>query len=91
MHDTSQDVFNISDPLPSKDTENKSDVLFELNNNTVQAWKKGTTLIVCNSVLSGLKVLKVSQKNLIIFKTFPGAAIQDMTFTVVYAPQEKAK
>ena len=31
---TYQDVFNISDPLPSKDTENKCDVLLELDNNT---------------------------------------------------------
>ena len=43
---TYQDVFNISDPLPSKDTDNKRDVLSELNNNTVPAYKKGTTLII---------------------------------------------
>ena len=33
-----QDVFNISDNLQSKDTENKCDVLLELENNTVPAW-----------------------------------------------------
>ena len=32
-----QDVFHISDTLPSKDTEKKCDVLLELNNNTVPA------------------------------------------------------
>ena len=43
---TYQDVFNISDTFPSKDTENMCDILLEFNNNTVPAWKKGTTLIV---------------------------------------------
>ena len=52
---TYQDVFNISDTLQSKNTENKCDVLLELNNNTVPAWKKGTTLIIGDSILSGLK------------------------------------
>ena len=32
------DVFSISDTLPSKDTENKCDVLLELNNNILPAW-----------------------------------------------------
>ena len=31
----------------------------ELNNNTVPAWKKGTTLIVGDSILSGLKESKM--------------------------------
>ena len=35
---TYQDVFNISDTLQSKDTENKCDVLLELNNSTVPVW-----------------------------------------------------
>ena len=75
---TYQDVFNISDILQSKDIENKCDVLLELNNNTVLAWKKGTTLNVGDSVLSGLKESKMLQKRLIKVRTFPGATIQDM-------------
>ena len=35
---TYEDVFNISDTLQSKDTENKCDVLLELNNSTMPAW-----------------------------------------------------
>ena len=73
---TYQDVFNISDTLSSKDTENKCDVLLELNNNTVPAWKKGTTLIVSDSVLSGLKESKKLQKRLVKFRTFPGTTIR---------------
>ena len=83
LQTTYQDVFNISDTLQSKDTENKCDVLLELNNNTAPAWKKGTTLIVGDSILSGLKESKMSQKRLIKVETFPGAAVQDMKFFVV--------
>ena len=59
------------------------DVLLELNNNTVPAWKKGTTLIDGDFILSGLKESKMSQKRLIKVRTFPGATIQDMKFFVV--------
>ena len=55
---TYQDVFNASDISQSKDTEKKCDVLLELTNSTVPAWKKGTTLIVGDSILSGLKESK---------------------------------
>ena len=64
-------------------TENKCDVLLELNNNTVPAWKKGTTFIAGDSILSGLKESKMSQKRLIKVRTFPGATFQDMKFFVV--------
>ena len=80
---TYQDVFNVSDTSQSKDTENKCDILFELNNNIVPAWKKGTTFTVGDSVLSGLKESKMSQKRLIKLITFPGATIQDMKCFVV--------
>ena len=40
LHATYQFVFDIFDPLPSKDTENKCYVLLELSNNKVPAWKK---------------------------------------------------
>ena len=82
LQTTYQGVFKISDTLQSKDTENKSDVLLELNN-TVAAWNKGTTLIVGDSTLSGLKESKMSQKRLIKVRTFPAATIQDMKFFVV--------
>ena len=49
LHATYQDVVNISDPLSLKDSENKSDVLSQLNGDTVPAWRIGTTLIVGDS------------------------------------------
>ena len=50
---------------------------------TVPAWKKGTTLIVGDSLLSGLKESKMPQKRMIKVRTFPGATIQVMKFFVV--------
>ena len=57
--------------------------MLELKNNTVQAWNKRTTLILGNSILSGLKESKLSQKRLIKVRNFPSATIQDMRFFVV--------
>ena len=37
---TYQDVFNISDTLPSNDTENNCDILLQPNNNAVQYGRK---------------------------------------------------
>ena len=82
LQTTYQDVFKIPDTLQSKDTENKCDVLLELNN-TVPARNKGTTLIVGDSILSGLKESKMSQKRLIKVRAFPAATIQDMKIFVV--------
>ena len=80
---TYQEVFNIPHFLPTKDIENKCDVLLELNNNTVPARKKGTTLFFGDSILSGFKESKLSQKRLIKVIPFAGTTIQDMRFFVV--------
>ena len=39
LQPTYQNVINISDTLPSNDTENKCAVLLKLNSNTVSVWK----------------------------------------------------
>ena len=52
LQTTYEDFFNISDTLQSKVTEKKCDV---------PAWKKGTTLIVGDSILSDLRESKMSQ------------------------------
>ena len=75
LQTTYQDVFNMSDILQSKDTENKCNVLLELNNNTIPAWKKGTTLIFNDFILPGFKESKMSQKRLIKVRPFPCATI----------------
>ena len=90
LQTTYQDVFNMSDILQSKDTENKCDVLLELSNNAIPAWKKGTTLIFSDSILSGFKESKRSQKRLIKVRPFPCATIQDIKFFVVPHLKEKS-
>ena len=90
LQTTYQDVFNMSDILQSKDTENKCDVLLELSNNAIPAWKKGTTLIFNDSILSGFKESKRSQKRLIKVRPFPCATIQDIKFFVVPHLKEKS-
>ena len=90
LQTTYQDVFNMPDILQSKDTENKYDVLLELSNNAIPAWKKGTTLIFNDSILSGFKESKMSQKRLIKVRPFPCATIQDIKFFVVPHLKEKS-
>ena len=62
----------------------------ELSNNAIPAWKKGTTLIFNDSILSGFKESKRSQKRLIKVRPFPCATIQDIKFFVVPHLKEKS-
>ena len=64
--------------------------MLELNSNTAPAWKKGTTLIVGDSILSGLKKSKMLQKGLIKVRTYPGVTIEQMKFFVVLHVEKKA-
>ena len=51
--------------------------------NKQHTWKKGTTLIMGDSILSGLRESKMSRRKTIKVRTFPGATINDMKFFVV--------
>ena len=53
------------------------------NNSQNHLWKKGTTLIIGDSILSGPKELKMSKRKTIKVRTFPGAAIGDMKFFII--------
>ena len=46
-------------------------------------WKKGTTLIIGDAILSGLREFKMSKRKTIKVRTFPGATIGDIKFFVV--------
>ena len=50
---------------------------------TQHTWKKGTTLIMDNSILSGLREYKMLGRKTIKVRTFPGATINDMKFFAV--------
>ena len=45
--------------------------------------EKGTTLIIDDSILSGLREFKMSKRKTIKVRTFPGATIGDIKFFVV--------
>ena len=57
--------------------------------NKQQSWKKGTTLIMGDSILSGLLEYKMSRGKAIKVQTFPDAAINDMKFFVAPLPMKK--
>ena len=46
--------------------------------NKQHTWKKGTTLIMSDSILSGLREYKMLRRKTIKVRTFPGATINDM-------------
>ena len=51
--------------------------------NKQHTWKKGTTLIMGDSILSGLHEYKMSRRKTIKVRTLPGALINDMKFFAV--------
>ena len=57
--------------------------------NKQQSWKKGTTLIMGDSILSGLLEYKMLRGKAIKVQTFPDAAINDMKFFVAPLPMKK--
>ena len=48
-----------------------------------EAWKKGTVLIVGDSVVSGFRESKMSSRKNIKVRFFPGARIQDMYYYLI--------
>ena len=45
--------------------------------------EKGTTLIIGDSILSGLREFKMSKQKTIKVRTFPGATIGEMKFFII--------
>ena len=46
-------------------------------------WRQGTTLIMGDSILAGLREYKMLRKKLIKVRTFPGATVNDLTLFAV--------
>ena len=57
--------------------------------NKQHTWKKGTTLIMDDSILSGLREYKMSRSKTIKVLTFPCATINDMKFFAVPLLEKK--
>ena len=60
-----------------------SDLYEPRMSNKQHTWKKGTTIIMGDSILSGLRKYKMSRRKTIKVQIFPGATINDMKFFVV--------
>ena len=73
--------------FPTSKNEDPISILSNLSEprmtNKQQTWKKGTTLIMGDSIWSGLREYKMSRRKTIKVRTFPGATINDMKFFVV--------
>ena len=77
---------NVNVALNPEPTDLNSDVANYLKNqgNTQNyPWKKGTTIIIGDSILSGLRELKMSKRKTIKVRTFPGATIVDIKFFII--------
>ena len=74
------DTNNISEPEHA--LENKLPNWFTSISDS-EVWKKGTVLIVGDSVVSGLRESKMSFRRNIKVRFFPGARIQDMCYYLV--------
>ena len=57
--------------------------------NKQHTWKKGTALIIGDSVLSGLRKYKMSRRKTIKVRTFPGATKNNMKFFAVLLLKKK--
>ena len=68
--------------VPEHSLENKPPNWFTSISDS-EVWKKGTVLIVGDSVLSGLRESKMSFRRNIKVRFFPGARIQDMYYYLV--------
>ena len=68
--------------VPEHSLENKSPNWFTSISDS-EVWKKGTVLIVGDSVVSGLRESKMSFRRNIKIRFFPGARIQDMYYYLV--------
>ena len=55
-----------------------------------EAWKKGTVLIVGDSVVSGFRESKMSSRKNIKVRFFPGARIQDMYYYLIPLLRKRA-
>ena len=70
-------------PEPTDFSLDVANYLKNQNNSQNHPWKKGTTLIIGDSILSRLKEFKMFTRKTIKVRTFPGVTIGDIKFFVV--------
>ena len=70
-------------PEPTVFNLDVANYLKNQDNSQNYPWKKGTTLIIGDSILSGFREFKMSKQKTIKVRTFPGATIGDMKFFII--------
>ena len=70
-------------PEPTDFSLDVANYLKNQSNSQNHPWKKGTTLIIGDSILSRLKEFKMFTRKTIKVRTFPGVTIGDIKFFVV--------
>ena len=83
LHNFQNNVNVALNPEPTDFNLDVANYLKNQDNSQNHPWKKGTTLIIGDSILSGLREFKMSKRKTIKVRTFPGATIGDMKFFVV--------
>ena len=83
LHNFQNNVNVALNPEPTAFNLDVANYLKNQGNSQNHPWKKGTTLIIGDSILSGLREFKMSKRKTIKVRTFPGATIGDMKFFVV--------
>ena len=79
-----QNTINVPlNPEPTVFSFDVANYLKNQGNSQSHSWKKGTTLIIGDSILSGIRECKMSKQKTVIIRTFPDATIGDMKFFII--------
>ena len=83
LHNYQNNVNVALNPEPTGLNLDVANYLKNQNNSQNHPWKKGTTLIIGDSILSGLREFKMSKRKTIKVRTFPDATIGDIKFFII--------
>ena len=83
LHNFQNEVNVTLNPEPTVFNLDVANCLNNQDNSQNHSWKKGTTLIIGDSILSSLRECKMPKQKTIKIRTFPGATIGDMKFFII--------
>ena len=83
LHNFQNNVNVALNPEPTVFNLDVVNYLKNQGNSQNHSWKKGTTLIIGDSILSSLREYKMSKRKTIKIRTFPGATIDDMKLFII--------
>ena len=83
LHNFQNTVNVLLNPEPTVFNLDAANYLKNQGNSQNHSWKKGATLIIGDSLLSGLRGYKMSKQKTMKIRTFPGATIGDTKFFII--------